>query len=99
TGPRSTGGRVLMGAACTIVAPQARVAAAASTLRLRFIGEYSSGRFVGFPRAGAAHDTAREVIDTQHETEAEPQQPALGRDELRQHRHARQPAALAAHVL
>jgi hypothetical protein len=40
-------------------------------------------------RAGAAaDDPAREVVHRQHEQDAEPEQPAVGRDDLGEHRNA-----------
>ena len=41
--------------------------------------------------AQPADDAAREVVDRQHEQDAEPEQPAVGRDDLREHRHALRP--------
>ena len=44
--------------------------------------------FFRAPSAQPAHHAGREVVDRQHEQHAQPQQPAVGRDQLRQQRHA-----------
>ena len=38
--------------------------------------------------AQAADDAGRQVVDREHEQDPEPEQPAIGRDQLRQHRNA-----------